>query len=483
MSLYSAMLAGVTGLQSNSTALAAISENIANVNTVGYKTNNTDFETLVTTATGEGAYSAGGVATTNTQFVNAQGSMTQTSSPTDLAVSGQGMFVTATQPASPTSASNQVLFTRAGSFTTDSAGNLVNSAGLYLLGWPANSDGTVTTSNILSSLQPINVNALSSAVSATTSASVSGNLNAEQPVSAAATAAGVAPPGAGAYNALTNSMTAYNASTGVGVQPDFTIQVPVSDSLGGQHTLQIDMLKSTTANQWYAEIQAVPASDVVSGPGLAPGQIASGIIAFNPDGSINMTKTTLFGTPTPTTPSITIGASNAAAPTGTQVNWAAGLGVNGQTIDLNIDPTTGSAGLTQFAGTNSAGNVITNGTTFGALSSVSVAANGTVNATFSNGTTRPIAQIAMATFPNEDGLTTVNGDAYQASAASGAYNLTTAGSNGAGKISSNALEASTVDLSTQFTALITTQSAYSAASKVITTADNMTQALLQIIQG
>ena len=282
-------------------------------------------------------------------------------------------------------------------------------------------------------------------------------------------------------------MTAYDPTTGSGVQPDFTIQIPVSDSLGGQHTLQVDFLKSSTPNQWYAEIQAVPASDVVSGSGLAPGQIAAGVVAFNSDGSLDMANSTLFGTPTPSAPSITIGASsagNAPARHGRSTgppDWAS----TAQTVAVDIDPTQRRAGLTQLASASSVRPAITtNGTTFGSLSSVSDRhQDGIVTATFDNGTSRQIAQIAMATFPNEDGLLATNGDAYQATATSGGYNLTTAGAGGAGQIASSTLEASTVDLSTEFTDLITTQSAYSAASKVITTADNMTQALLQIIQG
>src|ERR1700722_8063405 len=151
MSLYSAMLAGGAGLQTNSTALAAISQNIANVNTVGYKVQGTDFETLVTSPSGAGAYAAGGVTTTNSQFVTQQGSSTQTSSPTDLAISGQGMFVTNSQPTA-VRGNGQVLCTRAGSFTPDSSGYLVNSAGLYLMGWAADTQGNITTSNTLSSL-------------------------------------------------------------------------------------------------------------------------------------------------------------------------------------------------------------------------------------------------------------------------------------------------------------------------------------------
>lgn len=482
MSLYSAMLAGVSGLQSNSSALAAISDNIANVNTIGYKTNAVDFETLVTNSAGQSTYAAGGVGTSNQQFVTQQGSTNQTASPTDLAIAGQGMFVTSTQPATP-GANGQVLFTRAGSFTTDSSGYLKNSAGLYLMGWAADPQGAINTSTSLSSLTPININALSGAVSATSTTSVQGNLNAGQTPSAQATAAAAVPVGAGAYNAVTNSMTAYNASAGAGVKPDFTMQIPVSDSLGGQHTLQIDFLKSTTANQWYAEIQAAPTSDIVSGAGLAPGQLAAGLVKFNSDGSINMAGTTLFGAPAPSAPTLDIGASAAAAPAAGAVNWAAGLGVSAQKVGVDISGATGtSGGLTQFASASTVQQVTTNGTPFGNLSSVSVDKSGFVTATFDNGISRKIAQIAMATFPNENGLLAVKGNAYQASTASGAYNLKTAGSGGAGAIASSALEASTVDLSGQFTNLIITQRAYTASSKIITIADQMTQDLLSIIR-
>lgn len=472
MSLYSAMLAGVAGLQSNSTALAAISQNIANVNTVGYKTNNADFETLVTSTTGDSTYSAGGVTTTNQQFVTQQGSMTQTDSPTDLAITGQGMFVTNTQPTSVNANSN-VLFTRAGSFTTNSEGYLENAAGLYLMGWPANSAGTISTSNSLSSLQPININALSGAVSPTSTASVTGNLNAAlaESQNAAITNGTYSPTTA------TDSMTAYDASaaTPTGVQPDFTMQIPISDSLGGQHILQVDFLNASTAanpNQWDVEVQTVPTSDVPGNGASVPGQVAYGTATFSSSGQLTGLSLTDSQTGNAlNSPSTGVADLN--------LNWdpSLGLGANAQPVALDL------SALTQYSTASSVSGVITNGTTFGSLSSVSVGQDGTVTATFNNGTSRAIAQIAMATFPNEDGLQSVNGDAYQATTASGAYNLTTAGSSGAGTIASSALEASTVDLSTEFTDLITTQSAYSAASKVITTADNMTQSLLQIIQG
>ncbi|HEY3890133.1 MAG TPA: flagellar hook protein FlgE [Caulobacteraceae bacterium] len=479
MSINSALTAGASGLQAESSALAAISNDIANVNTVGYKGTEVDFQALVTASSG-GAYSAGGVTTTTQQLVTKQGSTTQTSSPTDLAITGQGMFVVSTQP-TPVGGNAQAEFTRAGSFTPDANGFLKNTAGLYLLGWPANSQGQVNTSNTsINSLTPINITSVAGQVSATTAVSVDGNINASQAITPQAAAAGTSPAGAGAYNALTNSMTAYDPTLGAGVQPDFTIPIPVSDSLGGSHTLQLDLLKSSTPNQWYAEIQAVPASDVVSGSGLAAGQIATGIVAFNSDGSLDMANTTLFGTPA--NPTLSIGASNAAAPGATGVNWASSLGVAAQQITVGIGGTTGSGALTQAVSPSVVSSINTNGTPFGSLSAISIGQNGMVTATFNNGTTRQIAQVALATFPNVDGLTAVNGDAYLASQDAGEFSLKTAGTGGAGTLASSTLETSTVDLSSEFTNLIIAQQAYDASSKVITTADQMTQALLQVIQ-
>jgi flagellar hook protein FlgE len=477
MTINSALQAGVAGLIANTSALSAISENISNSNTVGYKDQEVNFETLVNAGSSSG-YSAGGVTTTNAQLVSQQGTTTQTDSPTDLAISGEGMFVTTQTPVDPTSV-GQVLFTRAGSFTPDANGFLKNAAGLYLQGWPANAAGVIQSDgSSLSALQPINIQNISGAVSASTSGSVNSNLDAGQAVSAAATAAALTPPGAGAYDPVANSMTAYDGA-GAGVKPDFTIQVPISDSLGGQHTLQIDLLKSSTPNQWYAEIQTVPTSDINSGAGLVPGQIASGILAFTSDGTLDMTNTTLFGTPANTT--LSIGASSTAPGAG-QVSWAADLGLEAQTVAINLSPTSSSSGLTQYDSPSVVTSTSSDGTPFGQLSSVAIDGSGYITATFSNGVSRKIGQIPLATFPNVDGLMTVNGDAYIESPNSGTFNLNAASSGGAGAISSSSLESSTVDLSTEFTNLIVTQRAYTASSKIITTADQMTQSLLQLIQ-
>ena len=267
------------------------------------------------------------------------------------------------------------------------------------------------------------------------------------------------------------------------MKPDFTIQMPISDSLGGQHTVQIDLLKSTVPNQWHAEIQAVPASDIISGAGLVPGQLSTGVVAFNSDGSLDLTNTTLFGSPA--NPVLTIGASNAVSatvPAAGAVNWAANLGLGAQTISLNLSPTASSSGLTQFDSPSVVTSTSTNGTPFGNLSSVAIDKAGYITATFSNGVSRKIGQVALATFANVDGLSAVSGDAYIQTPGSGNFSLNGAGKGGSGTIAASTLESSTVDLSAEFTNLIVTQRAYTASSKIITTADQMTQDLLQLIR-
>lgn len=471
MSLNSALQAGVSGLTANSAALSAISNDIANVDTVGYKGSDVNFESIVAASAG-GGISAGGVTATSQQLITQLGTTIQTSSSTDLSISGQGLFVTSTTPTAAATAP-QVLYTRAGSFTPDPNGFLKNSAGLYLQGVLADANGAIPTSGLnVGILQPINVTNVGGAVSPTTVAGLTGTLNADQPISAQAAAVGP-PATAGAYNATTNSMTAYDPTTGTGVKPDFTMQVPISDSQGGQHTIQVDLLKSNTPNTWYAEIQAVPTSDVTGGN--VAGQISSGVLTFNADGSLNLASSTLNTT-------LNIGASAAAAPTAPAVNWAASLGVAAQTVNLSLGGAGGTSGLTQVAGASAVTSTTANGTPFGSLSSIAIAGNGIVTATFTNGVSRAIAEIPLATFPNADGLTSVSGTAYQASNNSGLVSLQAAGSGGSGQLESNTLEASTIDLSSEFTDLITTQQAYTASSKVITTADQMSQVLLQLIQ-
>ncbi|HEX4027171.1 MAG TPA: flagellar hook-basal body complex protein, partial [Rhizomicrobium sp.] len=159
MSLYGALNIGVAGLNANSQALSVTSSNIANINTVGYKDATVNFSSFLNAEEGAGSSASAGVIANVGQDVTAQGLPTTTSSPTDLSISGNGFFVV-----SPTaSASGTQEYTRAGSFTPDSSGDLVNSSGLYLLGYKLSATGVPDTSQ----LSLINVDALSGTASPT----------------------------------------------------------------------------------------------------------------------------------------------------------------------------------------------------------------------------------------------------------------------------------------------------------------------------
>lgn len=471
MSLNNALEAGSSGLLAQSTALSAISNNIANSQTVGYKNNDVAFESLVSGETTGTQYAAGGVVGIATQAVSNQGLLQSTTSPTDIGISGNGLFVVTQSPAAPTTTS-PVLFTRAGSFTSDSAGYLKNSAGFYLQGWPLNAAGVVQSDPTnTAKLVPINIGAIAGAATPTSQVTINANVIANQPVSAAVAT----------YNATAAATSMAGDPTAtppvVGVTPDFTIQMPLSDSKGGKQTFQLDLLKSSTPNRWFAELVANPPSAVATAAGVPPGQVAAGIIAFTPTGQYDPTNSTFLGGGA--TPSLSLGASAAGVPAAGSVNWAASLGVAAQTVTFNLG---NSGGITQFDSPSTVQSIAANGTAFGNLSGVQIGADGSVTAVFDNGVTREVAQIALATFPNPDGLTAVSGNAYAASNSSGSATIKSPGQGGAGSVSANKLESSTVDLSTEFTNLITTQNAYSASAKIITTADNMIQSLLNVIR-
>ena len=488
MSINSALLAGVSGLTANSAALAAISQNIANVNTVGYKRTASEFSTVVNSQTRGTGYSAGGVISNTRNYISQAGQLQRTTEATDLGIAGQGFFVT-TQKAEGLDSTDARLFTRAGAFRVDEFGYLKNTAGLYLQGWPVDSNGVLTTDpSDLGRLRSINVGSVGGTAEATTRAQLNANLKSSQAVSSEAAAAAAyaanpaSPAAAGRYDPATNSMAIYDAETGAGVKPDFEMTVPVSDSKGGQRTVAVSFLKSATPNQWYAEIRAVPAGDVITGAPLVNGQLKTGIVAFTQDGRLDVDAMTALGSAAlfsdVNAAGITFNASNAAAPAAGEIKWADGLGIDDQTLTFNLNASAG--GLTQYDSDSVVQAVVTNGTAFGNLSNIEIDENGFVTAIFDNGVTRKIAQVALATFTSPDSLTPANANAFRVSQGSGTYNLKAPGSGGAGMIGASQLEASTVDLSAEFTGLITTQRAYSASSKIITTADEMLAELISI---
>jgi flagellar hook protein FlgE len=453
MSINSALLAGASGLISNSNALASISDNIANVNTVGYKRAETAFVPLFESRGENTRYAAGGVQSLSRLEISRSGLLTPGTSTTDLAISGDGFFVVRQKAEGNTSA-DPVFFSRSGQFQADAEGFLRNDAGHYLSGWPVQQDGTVTANpSDLTALETINLTSIGGAAEATENVSINANFQASQAVSIAE-----------ATYAATASAT--NMASGT-VTPDFQRSIPIYDSQGAVRTLTLSALKSSNPNEWHAELHIEPASDVTTGATLVDGQVATGVIAFDAEGRIDLTNTTL-----PLTLDF-LSSENVTALGGNEFQWSFGTGVAAQSITIDLGSPTSPGGVTQFDSPSALLSTTVDGSPFGDFSGVEVDNQGFVFAKFTNGIVKKIFQIPLASFINPDGLEARGGGAYSVTPDSGAFTLNAPGIGSAGAIASQTLEASNVDLATEFTQLITTQRAYSASSKIITTADEM----------
>lgn len=251
------------------------------------------------------------------------------------------------------------------------------------------------------------------------------------------------------------------------VTPQFTKDINIFDSLGNSHTVALNVAK-IGVNTWAVELTVVPASALATVPGgTNDGQIASGVVVFNGDGTLATVKA-----------QNNVAGDSIANPV--TVNWsqsgpqAVGAAQSKFTVNLT--------GLIQSASAFNVSVASQNGSSVGELTGVSIDTNGFVVASFSNGQTQKIFQVPLASVNNPDGLEAVSGDAYQQTLASGQVNLEAAGTNGTGTITPSSLEQSNVDLSTQLTNLIVAQQAYGANSKVLTVADTLLQELDQIIQ-
>ncbi|GGB74511.1 flagellar hook protein FlgE [Blastomonas aquatica] len=425
MSLYSALYAGVSGLGAQSSAMATVADNITNINTVGYKGVEANFRSLVTDSNAKASYSAGGVSVSPRSMISKQGLLQASGSQTDLAIDGAGFFVTRLG----NDATSDVAFTRAGAFRPDEQGFLRNTSGYFLQGWSLDSLGGYISTGGFNEMEPVRLSGLSGTASATTRLQVRVNLQSTQ-------------------TPLANPFVAGDMATGT-VEPHFSRSFEVFDAQGTSHQVTMSFAK-TAANQWVAEIYADPA-EVTAANGL----LASGAVAFNPDGSLDLANSdpALFGS--------------------LNVAWTNQAGSS--PIQLALGSQDGLDGLTQFASDSALIAASTDGGMLNNLVSVEVSNKGIVSAIFDDGTTRAIYQLPMATFANPDGLFRLSGNAYGVSPQSGDVVIDRPGSLGGGTISANSLEASTVDLAQEFTNMIRFQRAYSASSKIITTVDDMLQ--------
>jgi len=443
MSLYGALFTGVTGLTAQTQSIAMISDNLANVNTIGFKGNVARFATLVTQSGTVDTFSPGGVRSRPFARIAEQGTISATTSNTDIAISGNGFFVVNSRA----DGSGEPLYTRAGSFTQDATGNLVNTAGLFLQGWPLDSAGNLPASQEdLTSIETVNVAEVSGQAAETTQVDLGMNLNASLTTSTAAYSVGDMQAGT--------------------VTPDFTRDFVIFDSLGSAHDVTVAFLKQDPGganNTWQVEV-------FHNGGDVAPGNelIDSGTLVFNGDASIDGANSTL-GSLDPTTgelvSTLTIPWNNGANPGSVELDW----GTDGL-----------ADGLTQFDSDFDVNFVNQNGAEVGRLNNVSIDDEGFVIASFNNGTTKRLYKLPLSVFANPSGLEARSGNAYAQTDRSGEFNLREAGTGGAGTVVSTALEQSNIDIAKEFTDMITTQRAYSANTRVISTVDDMLDELIRV---
>jgi len=445
MSLFGALFSGVTGLSAQSQSMGMISDNISNVSTTAYKGAVADFSTLVTTTAGVTTFAPGGVQSNTNYEISRQGLIEPSSSPTDVAIVGDGFFVVS----DVSDDSGDQLYTRAGSFKTDSLGNMRNSAGFYLQGWPLDNNEEIVDLNQLSA---VNIRLVNGTATATTRVDLGANLDATQT------------PHTGAY--VAGNLAEFEATDGAsGVQPHFSRNIQVFDSIGRAHNVTAAFLKDAVTSTWQVEIFADTA-DVETGT-HPNGLLASGTVVF--DGGGAPASITI----TPLTPSAVAG-----APVG--IDWLDSDGASDSLVEFDLGTPGEANGLSQFAASFNVVFVNQNGADVGQLNGVSINGDGFVIASFSNGEQKKLYKLPVASFSNPLALNPRSGNVYSETVASGTFNLREAGVGGAGTISPSSLEAANVDIADEFTKMIVTQRAYSANAKIITTTDEMLDELIRI---
>jgi flagellar hook protein FlgE len=468
MSVLGALNTGVSGMDAQAAALSAISNNVANSQTVGYKETDTSFVDYVTQASATSE--APGSVAALPQYMNATaGTPTQTGNPTSLAVSGAGFFPVqlpvGASGAGTSSFSPLQYYTRAGDFSPNSQGYLQNSEGYVLDGFPAaNAAGTSFNTN---ALQPIQISQAPSPPVATQNVSITGNI-------------GSTPP---------SGTTSYTSS------------VQIYDAAGNQQTLNLTWSQvATDPTNPISATNAPKANEwdlTVSTTGAEPQTTGQMLVTFNP-GSSSATASGPVGTieniaaatntpasnasPAPVTATVpTVSTANSAATIGLALNFGQGL----QNVALNLGQFGSTNGITQFSGTSYAQSAppAQDGLPQGNYNGVTIGSNGNVVVNYSNGATSTIAQVPLANFADPDSLQQQSGQAFTATTDSGVANIVAPGTGGTGTMVAGSVEGSNVDIATQFTQMIVAQQAYTANSKVITTANSMLQVAVNMIQG
>jgi flagellar hook protein FlgE len=411
--------AGLSGLNANAQYLSVIGNNLANINTIGFKSSGVTFMDLVSQTVGGSSANPMqvglGVVTGAISPVFSQGAIENTREATNVAIQGGGFFVVR-------GAASGQAYTRAGNFTFNSEGKLVTPDGYFVQGYTGVNP---TTGEIISTGQLTDISV---------------------------------PPGVlRAPQATGRFATVTNLDARAMEDDVFTTAIQFFDALGAAHVATVTYTKTANAGEWDYEI-TVPGEDVTGpdplGAPVPPEVVASGTMSFTADGLLDQVD-------------------GAAADDITIAMPAWFNGAAAGDIEWDLVDTDGLASLTGYAATSATSSIRQNGSAPGMIDNISIAADGTIVATFGAGQTVSVAQLALASFNNPKGLVKLGSSRLGESQAAGIPNVGVAGSGGRGTLIGSALEQSNVDIAQEFTQMILAQRGYQANSKTITVSDEL----------
>jgi len=424
MGIFGMLSTGASGMNAQSSKLSAISDNIANSETAGYKSAGVQFASLLLPS-GESQYNSGSVITKVTHAISTPGTLLGTTSVTDLAVQGDGFYLVNATPSTPST--SPTMMTRAGSFVQDGDGYLINTAGFGLMGYNSDGAGNPVDANG----NPINL--------------VTGSTTDLTPIQISSVGLKASPTTGGTLTMNLNSQCATGDT--------YSVVTTAFDDLGKSFNITFTMTKDAAANTW--SIASVPASAA-----------ALANLVFDTDGTLL--------TPTPTT--------NPTPPPATYT-YSLDLTAFGCTNPINIDMSASTQLATGTPPPN--GSTLQNTLNGGAPSQfdhLTISDIGVVSIVYGNGVTIPKFVIPLAKVAGTDNLEALSGNVFIPTTESGPMQIGLTKTSGLGLIKSTSLEQSNVDIGTELAALIETQRIYEANSKVFETGSTLTDTLINLVR-
>ena len=446
MSIFSSLFTGVSGMRSNERGFGVIGDNIANMNTVGFKGSRAIFADVlnqtvlgaagVTADLGQGSI-IGGI-----QNVMTQGALLQTGVTTDLAIGGNGFFIVEGKAGGL----EGNFYSRNGQFRVDSEGFLTNNSGLYLQGFPADVEG-----NINAALGKLQVGSAQSPPVPTTEIDLGLNLDPNEPL---------------AVDPVTGAPIAFDPASPE-TTAQFSTSVPMYDSLGNAHDVEVYFVHTGPGTwDWFAQVSDSEIDAAAGGQSdpSVPFPIASGSLVFNTDGVLQDEI------------------SNTGPIESVQFNGATVQEFTLNFGDSLVTDLGDGSGSTSYSGGSTVNSVVQNGFGAGSLTHINVNESGIISGTFSNGDNRTLGGLAIALFQGQDALRTVGGNLLAAGPEVSEPIVGNPNSGGRGLIFSGSLEQSNVDLTNEFTQMIVTQRGFQASSRTVTTGNEMLTELVNLIR-